>query len=145
MARGKTSRHGKSIKGANQKVSDDFLTLNAGKPGVVTTGSGLQYLILDEGEGIGPTPDDFSTVTVHQRVSLVDKTVITDTYPSNTPESFTMDEAIDGYKEGLSLMKAGDRYRFFIPSDLAWGNRGSGNTIGPYMIIIIDCRLVSIS
>ena len=142
MARGKTSRKGISSKGANQKASDSFLTLNATKKGVVTTPSGLQYLVLEEGDGPSPTATD--SVTVHQRITLTNTTVIADTYKKISPESFSMEEAIEGYREGLSLMKEGARYRFFIPPDLAWGNRGAGKAIGPYMVIIIDCRLLKV-
>ena len=144
MARGKTTRKGGKIsKGANQRVSDEFLAINGRKDGVITTESGLQYLIIDAVEGTKPTHD--STVTVHQRIKLTNETMIADTYKINTPETFDMSEAIAGYAEGLMMMGEGSRYRFFIPSDLAWGNRGAGTKIGPYMVIIIDCRLIAVA
>ncbi len=145
MARGKTSKKvkaGLSSKGANQKVSDTFLTQNKNKMGIFTTDSGLQYEIIEEGEGLIPFKD--SSVTVHQRIKLIDETVVADTYKVDTPERFDMKDAIAGYYEGLLLMKEGARYRFFIPADLAWGKRGAGTKIGPYMVIIIDCRLISV-
>lgn len=141
MAKG--TKRGKSSKGFNQQKTDDFLASNRNKPGIYTTGSGLQYEIIEEGNGV--VPDDFSTVTVHQRIKLVDEKVIDDTYKRNSPESFSMSEAIEGYREGLNLMREGSRYRFFIPPDLAWGNRGAGTKIGPYALIIIDCRLLSVN
>lgn len=143
MARGKGTKRGKSSKGFNQQKTDDFLASNKTKPGIITTKSGLQYEIIEEGNGA--TPDEFSTVTVHQRIKLVDGKVIDDTYKKNSPESFDMSEAIEGYLEGLKLMKEDSRYRFFIHPDLAWGNRGAGSKIGPYALIIIDCRLISVS
>ena len=72
-----------------------------------------------------PTPDD--TVQVQQRIALIDGTVIADDYKKSNISEFTLQEAIEGYREGLQLMKTGARYRFFIPPDLAWGKRGAGN------------------
>ncbi len=142
MPRGKGSKKGKSSKGFNQKKTDDFLEINGRKDNIHTTDSGLQYEIVEE--SCGDVPDDNCRITVHQRIKLIDGTIIADTYKSNAPESFDMDEAIDGYMEGLKLMNEGSRYRFFIPPELAWGNRGAGTKIGPYALIIIDCRLISI-
>ena len=144
MARGKSNRRGLNLKGAQQELSEKFLVINGRKDNVITTDSGLQYIVLDEStQGVVPSHD--SSVTVHQRVSLIDKTSLDDTYIKETPETFTMKESIAGYYEGLMLMHEGARYRFFIPPALAWENRGTGNSIGPYEVIIIDCRLISVS
>ncbi len=142
MARGKSSKKGKGSKGFNSKNSEQFLQQNSQKPGVLTADSGLQYTIIEESDGFSPNKN--SIVTVHQRIKLVDETVIADTYKSNSPESFPMSEAIEGFYEGLKMMSEGSRYRFFIPPELAWGSRGAGNKIGPFAVIIIDCRLISI-
>ncbi|MFC1761492.1 FKBP-type peptidyl-prolyl cis-trans isomerase [Planctomycetota bacterium] len=144
MGRRKHSRkkNTKGSAGFNRKNSEDFLDKNRRKPGVVETDSGLQYLVMEEGEGTSPFVED--TVVVQQRISLVDGTVIVDTYKTPDPAIFRMQEAIEGYREGLLLMKVGSRYRLFIPSDLAWGKRGAGSRIGPYATLIIDARLVDI-
>lgn len=141
MARGK-NRKGLSSKSANLKASEKFLKQNAQKATIFTTPSNLQYEIVEENSG--PKPKRDSIVTVHQRIKLIDGTVIADTYKSNTPESFPIKEAIDGYFEGLSIMSVGARFRFFIPPELAWGTRGAGSKIGPNVAIIIDCRLLHI-
>lgn len=142
MARSKSTKKGKGSKGFNQKNSEEFLEINGRKDHITITSSGLQYEIVEEGSGATPSND--STVTVHQRIKLIDGTIVDDTYQRNTPESFDMSEAIAGYYEGLLMMQEGARYRFYIPSDLAWGNRGAGSKIGPYAVIIIDCRLISV-
>jgi FKBP-type peptidyl-prolyl cis-trans isomerase FkpA len=142
---GRKRRPKKNTKGSsgfNRKNSADFLERNRHKPGVKVTDSGLQYLILDEGDGASPMVED--TVVVQQRISLVDGTVIDDTYKTPDPALFAMAEAIEGYREGLLMMQVGARYRLFIPSDLAWGKRGAGSRIGPYATLIIDTRLVEI-
>lgn len=143
MARGKGTKKGKGSKGFNQKNSEEFLAINGRKENISVTESGLQYEFVEQSEGT-VSPNHSSTVTVHQRIKLIDGTIVDDTYKKNTPESFEMSEAIEGYYEGLTMMKEGDRYRFYIPSDLAWGNRGAGSKIGPYAVIIIDCRLISV-
>ena len=142
MARGNKKGKGKGSSGYNRKNSDDFIDRNRNKQGVVETESGLQYVVIDEADGAQPTTDDI--VLVHQRVTLVDSSVIDDTYKRNEPAEFSMQDAIPGYREGLLMMSAGSRYRFFIPSDLAWGKRGAGNKIGPHAVLIIDARLLEI-
>eukprot|EP00903_Cladosiphon_okamuranus_P004054 g4052.t1 len=112
---------------------------NGAKPDVVETSSGLQYTILDEGEGARPT--EWSTVEVNQRILLADGTVIKDTFRLPEGDRFSMQEAIEGLKEGLPLMKEGGRFRFFVPPELAWGKRGAGDKIGPYAALVFDIRL----
>jgi len=143
MGRGKQkSKNTKGSSGFNKKNSADFLSRNRKKPGVIETDSGLQYLVIDEGDGARPCAED--TVVVQQRIKLVDGTVIDDTYKTSDPAIFSMAEAIEGYREGLQMMNLGARYRFFIPSDLAWGKRGAGSRIGSHAALIIDTRLVDI-
>lgn len=142
MARSKKRQKSKGSSGFNRKNSLEFLEKNRRKPGVITRNSGLQYLILEDSNGIKPTITN--TVTVHQRISLIDGTIIDDTYKRSDPLTFTMKEAIEGYREGLFLMGIGSRYRFYIPSELAWGKRGVGNKIGPNSVLIIDARLIKI-
>jgi len=109
---------------------------------VLETESGLQYLVIEEGAGLKPQASD--SVQVHQRITLMDGTIVADTYHESAPVVFTMKEAIEGYREGLFMMGVGSRYRFFIPHELAWGKRGAGSKIGPYAMLIIDVRLLDI-
>jgi FKBP-type peptidyl-prolyl cis-trans isomerase len=143
MGRGKhRQQNSKGSAGFNKKNSAEFLAKNRHKPGVQETDSGLQYLVIEEGQGVAPGPED--TIVVQQRITLVDGTIIDDTYKSPHPAVFSMAEAIEGYREGLQMMTVGARYRFFIPSDLAWGKRGAGSRIGSHSALIIDTRLLEI-
>ncbi|MCP4453054.1 MAG: peptidylprolyl isomerase [Planctomycetes bacterium] len=144
MSRGNQKRKTKGSAGLNKKNAADFLDKNRHKPGVIETDSGLQYVVVDSAEGPGRHPAVEDTVVVQQRISLLDGTLIEDTYKKPDPATFPMQEAIEGYQEGLSLMKTGDRFKFFIPSDLAWGKRGAGQKIGPYATLVIDSRLLEV-
>lgn len=119
--------------------TEEFLKKNRLKADVIETPSGLQYTIVNSGEGASPT--EWSTVEVNQRILLVDGTVIKDTFRTPDNDRFTMQEAIAGLKEGLPLMKEGARFRFVVPPDLAWGKRGAGDKIGPYATLVFDIRL----
>jgi FKBP-type peptidyl-prolyl cis-trans isomerase len=113
-----------------------FLAENASRPGVVKTASGLQYQILQEGQGAKPAAT--SQVTVNYRGSLIDGTE----FDSGEAVSFPLDRVIPGWTEGLQLMKEGAKYRFFIPADLAYGERGAGGSIPPNAALIFDVELV---
>ena len=132
-------KRGRGGAGQNRAESEAFLKKNRGKPGVVETPSGLQYTIKDP--GTGKSPDEWSTVEVNQRILLADGTVLKDTYHGTETDTFSMEEAIDGLKEGLALMKEGGKFRFVVPPDLAWGKRGAGDRIGPYAALVFDIRL----
>jgi len=119
--------------------TESFLKKNRLKEDVTETESGLQYTVVNQGEGSSPT--EWSTVEVNQRILLVDGTVIKDTFRTSDTDRFSMEEAIAGLKEGLPLMKEGARYRFFVPPDLAWGKRGAGDKIGAHATLIFDIRL----
>ena len=136
---GSRKKRGRGTVGDNRAETEEFLKKNRMKEGVVETASGLQYMILEPGEGASPT--EWSTVEVNQRILLVDGTVIKDTFRTPDYDRFTMQEAIAGLKEGLPLMKVGGRFRFVVPPDLAWGKRGAGDKIGPYAALIFDIRL----
>lgn len=142
MARAKRQQKSKGSSGFNRKNSEDFLQKNSLKQGVVTTETGLQYLVIEE--GAGDAPGEADVVEVQQRISLVDGTVISDTYKKSETAKFSLQEAIEGYREGLLMMSAGSRYRFFIHPDLAWGKRGAGKRIGPNAALIIDARLLEV-
>ncbi|MBW2519430.1 MAG: FKBP-type peptidyl-prolyl cis-trans isomerase, partial [Deltaproteobacteria bacterium] len=119
-----------------------FLAENAKKEGVKTLPSGLQYRILEEGEGEPPKPTDM--VTVHYRGTLIDGTEFDSSYNRNEPATFRADRVIKGWKEALQLMKPGANYQLFIPPDLAYGERGGGSKIGPNRTLIFEVKLLSI-
>jgi FKBP-type peptidyl-prolyl cis-trans isomerase FkpA len=140
MGRKNNSKNrGRGGAGQNRAETDAFLKKNRQKPDVIETPSGLQYTIREE--GTGKSPDEWSTVEVNQRILLVDGAVIKDTYHGVETDTFTIEEAIPGLKEGLPLMKEGGKTRFVVPPDLAWGKRGAGSKIGPNAALIFDIRL----
>lgn len=126
--------------GNNRKTGEEFLTKNKQKDGIQFTDSGLQYQIIER--GTGPSPSELATITVHQRCWLVNGSVIEDTYRENKTSEVILSELIEGYREGVLLMNKGARYKFFIPPDLAWGKKGTGNKIPPNAVLIFDVRLV---
>ena len=126
--------------GNNRKSGEDFLEKNKNKTGVNCLESGLQYTIIEDGNG--SMPDESATVVVHQRCWLVNGAVIEDTYRENKPSEVKISELIDGYKEGVLLMKKGARFKFFIPPDLGWGKKGTGSKIPPNSVLIFDVRLI---
>ena len=119
-----------------KQQSAAFLAENASKPGVIKTASGLQYQVLQEGQGAMPAAT--SEVTVNYRGSLIDGTE----FDSGEAISFPLDRVIPGWTEGLQLMKEGAKYRFFIPADLAYGERGAGGRIPPNAALVFDVELV---
>lgn len=126
--------------GQNRKTSEDFLEKNVKKPEINVTESGLQYEIIKEGEGTVPDPDGY--VKVHQRAILVGGKILDDTYKNNEPMEFRLKDTIDGYQEGLMMMRTGSRYKLYIPPELAWGKQGSGGRIGPNALVIFDVSLL---
>lgn len=115
---------------------------NARKPGVVETESGLQYTIVEETKG--EKPDEWSAVEIHQRALLLSGTILEDTYRANQTSIVPLNELIEGLQEGLQLMSVGSRYKFWVPSDLAWGRKGTGNKIPPNAVLQFDIRLVAV-
>ncbi len=126
--------------GNNRKAGEEFLLKNKKREGVIETESGLQYLVVVEGEGEHPYNN--SIIIVHQRCQLVNGSIIEDTYKENEPSEVKMEELIEGYQEGVQLMKKGGRYKFFIPSELAWGKNGTGSKIPPYSMLVFDVKLI---
>ncbi len=126
----------------NKSAGDAYLAQNAEKEGVTTTDSGLQYEVLQEGEGEHPGPDD--QVTVNYRGTLIDGTEFDSSYERGEPAQFQVGGVIQGFAEGLQLMQPGAKYRFVIPSDLAYGPGGSGGAIGPNQTLIFEVELISI-
>ena len=120
-----------------------FLDENATKEGVVTTASGLQYQVLTEGQGAKPVASD--EVTVHYHGTLIDGTVFDSSVDRGQPATFPVGGVIQGWVEALQLMNVGSKYKLFIPSNLAYGERGAGGTIGPNETLIFEVELLSIN
>ncbi len=127
----------------NKKKGEEFLAENRNKDGVMTTESGLQYKVLEEGTGKSPKAED--TVTVHYEGTLLDGTVFDSSYERNTEATFPLNRVISGWTEGLQLMKEGATYRFYIPSELAYGmNNPPGSKIGPNETLIFKVELLEV-
>lgn len=119
-----------------------FLDENKTKAGVKTTPSGLQYKSLKEGSG--PQPQASDTVTVNYRGTLLDGTEFDSSYKRGEPATFPLNGVIKGWTEGLQLMKKGSKYQFFIPPDLAYGQRAMGPDIAPNSTLIFEVELLDI-
>ena len=119
-----------------------FLQENGRKEGVQTTPSGLQYTVLQPGAGRAPKVTD--TVLVHYRGTLLDGTEFDSSYGRNAPIEFPLNQVIAGWTEGVQLMQEGAKYRFFIPSQLAYGRRGAGGAIGPDETLIFEVELLKV-
>ena len=117
----------------------DFLAQNAQKPGVIVTKSGLQYEVIKSGKGNSPGPDD--KVSVHYRGTLVNGKEFDSSYARGRAATFQVNRVIAGWTEALQLMKEGDEWRLYIPSNLAYGQRGAGRLIGPNETLIFEVRL----
>ena len=126
----------------NKAAGEKFLAENKTKEGVKTTESGLQYIVEKEGEGENPAAED--TVEVHYRGTLLDGTEFDSSYKRGEPVKFPLNRVIKGWTEGVQLMKKGAKYKFFIPSDLAYGDNGAGETIAPGSTLVFEVELISI-
>ena len=124
-------------------LGEKFLKDNATKEGVVTTASGLQYKVLTEGTGKSPKATD--TVLVHYAGTLINGTEFDSSYRRKEPIEFPLNRVIAGWTEGVQLMKEGSKFRFFIPSKLAYGTRGAGRDIGPNETLIFEVELLKVS
>ena len=120
-----------------------FLKQNAEREEVTVTASGLQYEVLQEGAGASPSPTD--QVTVHYTGKNLDGSVFDSSVERGEPATFGLNQVIAGWTEGVQLMKPGAKYRFYIPSDLASGERGAGSDIAPGATLIFDVELISIN
>ncbi len=127
----------------NRKEGEAFLAENGKRSEVTTTESGLQYEVLTEGTGESPLATD--QVTVHYTGTLLDGTVFDSSVERGQPATFGLNQVIRGWTEGVQLMKEGAKYRFYIPSELAYGERGAGADIGPGSTLIFDVELITIN
>ncbi len=132
----------KEVGEKNKKEGETFLAENKKKDGVVTLPSGLQYKVIKK--GTGDTPKETDTVTVNYRGTLIDGTEFDSSYRRGQPSTFTLKGIIPGWIEALQLMKVGSKWQLFIPSDLAYGERGAGNDIGPNATLIFEVELISV-
>jgi FKBP-type peptidyl-prolyl cis-trans isomerase FklB len=126
----------------NKKEGEIFLAENKKKEGVVTLPSGLQYKVIKE--GTGETPKLTDTVTVNYSGTLIEGTEFDSSYRRGQPATFPVKGVIAGWTEALQLMKVGSKWQLFIPSNLAYGERGAGRDIGPNTTLIFDVELLSI-
>jgi FKBP-type peptidyl-prolyl cis-trans isomerase FklB len=126
----------------NKKAGDDFLAQNKTKEGVVALLDGLQYKILKE--GTGPKPSATDSVVCNYRGTLLDGTEFDSSYKRGQPATFPVSGVIKGWTEAVQLMPVGSKWQLFVPADLAYGNRGAGQDIGPNATLIFEVELLSI-
>ena len=126
----------------NIQAGKDFLAKNKEQDGVVELASGLQYQILTS--GAGKSPSITNRVKCHYTGMLLDGTVFDSSVQRGEPAEFGVNQVIAGWTEALQLMKEGDKWRLFIPSDMAYGARGAGNSIPPHATLIFDVELIEV-
>ena len=126
----------------NREIGEAFLSENAKREGVKTTASGLQYEVLESGNGAQPTAND--RVEGHYTGKLIDGTVFDSSVERGVPATFGVTQVIPGWVEALQLMHEGDQWRLYIPSDLAYGPNGAGGLIGPDTTLIFDVQLLRV-
>ena len=127
----------------NEKEGAEFLKINSEKEGVIVTSTGLQYEVIEAGDGDSPSSED--TVEVHYRGTLLDGTEFDSSYARNQTVNFGVTQVIAGWTEALQLMSTGAKWKLFIPSDLAYGPGGAGGVIGPNATLIFEVELISIA
>ena len=127
---------------AFRQVGEDFLSDNAQKEGVIVLPSGLQYQVLREGNGKQPKVTD--RVKCHYEGTLIDGTKFDSSYDRGEPATFGLNQVIAGWTEGVQLMQEGAKYRFFIPYNLAYGERGAGSSIPPFAALVFDVELIEV-
>ncbi len=127
---------------AAMEVGKAFLEENKKQKGVVVLASGLQYIELKAGDGTSPGPE--SKVTVNYRGTLIDGTEFDSSYKRGEPASFSLDGVIPGFREAISMMKPGAKWKVFIPSDLGYGPNGASGAIGPNETLIFEIELLSV-
>jgi FKBP-type peptidyl-prolyl cis-trans isomerase len=120
-----------------------FLENNKKTPGVQSTASGLQYLVLTQGTGTKPTATD--SVLVHYKGTLLNGKQFDSSYDRGEPITLTLDRVIPGWTEGMQLMSSGSKYKFFIPYQLAYGERGAGQDIPPYSTLVFEIELLKVN
>ena len=127
---------------AARSEGEAFLNRNKLRPEVTTTASGLQYEVVKQGTGRQPKASD--TVRCHYEGTLIDGTVFDSSYRRNQPAEFGLRQVIAGWTEGVQLMKEGSVFKFYIPYNLAYGERGAGADIPPYAALIFTVELIKV-
>lgn len=125
----------------NRQEEVAFLAANREKPGIVVTASGLQYEVLQVGEGKRAQADD--TVIVHYRGTILDGKEIGNSRERGEPAVFSLPEVIPGWREGVALMNVGSKYRFFVPAALAYGERSPDPAVGPHALLLFEMELLA--
>ncbi|HMK60870.1 MAG TPA: FKBP-type peptidyl-prolyl cis-trans isomerase [Dissulfurispiraceae bacterium] len=138
----KKAEQAKALAEKNKKQGESFLAENKKKEGVITLPDGLQYKIITDGKGDKPKATD--KVKVNYKGTLIDGTEFDSSYKRGEPAVFDVDKVIAGWTETLQLMKVGSKWTVYIPSALAYGERGAGSAIGPNQTLIFDIDLLSI-
>ncbi|MEW6195324.1 MAG: FKBP-type peptidyl-prolyl cis-trans isomerase [Bacteroidota bacterium] len=138
----KRSAEMNAVKEKNKIIGDEFLAKNRTAEGVITLPSGLQYKIITTGNGAQPTSND--KVKVHYKGTLIDGREFDSSYKRNEPAVFGVTQVIKGWTEALQLMHVGDKWMLYIPSDLAYGDRGASELIQPGSTLIFEVELLDI-
>ncbi len=136
-----TEREGEAER--NLEEGRQFLAENRERDDVTETESGLQYRVIEEGDGPRPAGPE-SQVTVHYTGTLIDGETFDSSHDRGEPTSFALNQVIPGWTEGLQLMREGSTYEFFIPGDLAYGDQGRPGPIGPNSTLIFEVELISV-
>jgi len=131
----------KKVAGENQAKSLKFLAENKVKKNIITLPSGIQYRVIEEGNGVRPTPQ--SDVTVHYRGSLIDGKEFDSSFATGTPAKFKVDQVLPGWQEVLPLMRVGDYWQVFLPPEKAYGERGP-RSIGPNQALQFEIKLIEV-
>ena len=132
-----------AIAKVNAEAGEAFLKENGAREGVKTTETGLQYEVIEAGNGAMPKAGD--DVTVHYTGKLIDGTVFDSSVERGAPATFGVTQVIPGWVEALQMMKEGDKWRLYIPSNLAYGPNGAGGIIGPNATLIFDVELIKVN
>lgn len=138
MAKIQAEKHGPVL-----KEGQKFLEENAKRDEVTVTASGLQYRVMNSGDGKSPAPTD--QVTTHYHGKLIDGTVFDSSVNRGTPATFPVNGVIQGWQEALPMMKEGDKWELFIPYNLAYGENGAGGSIPPFATLIFEVELITVN
>ncbi|NKB76775.1 MAG: hypothetical protein GKR96_06910 [Gammaproteobacteria bacterium] len=129
---------------AYKALGEAFLSENGKKEGVTTTESGLQYSVVNQGDAAGNSPGPDDTVVVHYEGTLIDGTIFDSSYERGEPATFSLNGIVKGWTEALQLMKVGDKWKVVLPSELAYGQRGAGEQIGPNATLVFLIELLEV-